>query len=158
MRLHLGWRRSRYDAACDLISSGLFGWIRGIWYKFVKKSRRIGCVFPHCKWQYGIKQPILRLCWQICIWPMGRITSCSWAALHRGIGYDIEVKCTNHLWNICQATWSAKMTKTVCKRLHDPFEFTQPWSSLLQRLCIMRNIHKRNPPPLTSLLHKRVEC
>ena len=33
MRLHLWWRRTSRDAACDLIScSGLFGWIRGIWY------------------------------------------------------------------------------------------------------------------------------
>ena len=31
-----------------------------------QKSRRIGCVIPHCKLQHWIAQPILRLIWHIC--------------------------------------------------------------------------------------------
>ena len=46
-----------------------------------QKSRRIGCVIPSCNLQCGITQPILRLCWLICImsdkgWTVWH-TSCS---------------------------------------------------------------------------------
>ena len=31
-----------------------------------QKSRRIGCVIPHCNLQCGVTQPILQLFWHIC--------------------------------------------------------------------------------------------